>query len=90
MEVHFNPETEKGLGELAAQNGRANAAELVQSVVEGYFDELTQTREMLGSRHGDLKSGRVTAIPGDVERLGSHNSFSVLVSTARSGSYEWS
>jgi len=90
MEVHFSPETEKRLGELATQNGRASAAELVQSVVEGYFDELAQTRKMLNGPYDDLKSGEVRAIPGDVERLGSHNSFSVLVSTAKSGSYEWS
>lgn len=65
MEVHFTPETEKKLNELAAQNGHATADELVQSVVEGYFDELEQTREMLNSRYDDLKSGRVKRIPGD-------------------------
>ena len=65
MEVHFTPETEKKLKDLAAQSGRGNAAELVQDVVEGYFDELAQTREMLNSRYDDLKSGRVKPIPGD-------------------------
>lgn len=33
--------------------------------MEGYFDELAQTREMLNSRYDDLKSGRVKPIPGD-------------------------
>jgi hypothetical protein len=37
----------------------------VQDVVDGYFDELAQTREMLDSRYDDLKSGRVKPIPGD-------------------------
>jgi len=37
----------------------------VQDVVEGYFDELAQTREMLNSRYDDLKSGRVKPISGD-------------------------
>lgn len=65
MEVHFTPETEKRLKELAAQSGRGSADRLVQDVVEGYFDELAQTREMLNSRYDDLKSGRVKSIPGD-------------------------
>ena len=53
MEVHFTPETERKLNELAATNGRATA------------DELAQTREMLDGRYDDLKSGRVKPIPGD-------------------------
>ncbi|MGD0509841.1 MAG: hypothetical protein ABSA27_18735 [Terriglobales bacterium] len=65
MEVHFTPETEKKLKELAAQSGRGTPDELVQDVVEGYFDELAQTREMLNSRYDDLKSGRVKPISGD-------------------------
>ena len=65
MEVHFTPETEQKLSDLAAQNGRATADELVQSVVEGYFDELAQTRELLDSRYDDLKTGRVKPISGD-------------------------
>jgi len=65
MEVHFHPETEKKLRDLAAQSGRATADELVQDVVEGYFEELAQTREMLNRRYDDLKSGRVKPIPGD-------------------------
>jgi predicted DNA-binding protein len=65
MEVHFAPETEKKLNDLAAQSGRGTADELVRDVVEGYFDELVKTHEMLGSRYDDLKSGRVKPIPGD-------------------------
>ena len=62
MEIHFAPETEKKLQDLAAQNGRKTADELVQDVIEGYFEELAQT---LTSRYDDLKSGRVKPIPGD-------------------------
>jgi hypothetical protein len=66
MEVHFTPETEKKLNDLAAQqNGRATADELVQTVIEGYFRELTHTREMLNTRYDDLKAGKVKPIPGD-------------------------
>jgi len=65
MEVHFAPETEKKLKDLAAQSGRKTADELVQDVIEGYFDELAQTRSMLSTRYDDLKGGRVEPIPGD-------------------------
>jgi len=65
MEVHFHPETEKKLRDLAAQGGRGTPDEIVQDVVEGYFDELARTRETLNSRYDDLKSGRVKPIPGD-------------------------
>jgi hypothetical protein len=65
MEVHFSPETEKKLRELAALSGRGTAAELVQDVVAGYFDELAQTREMLTDRYDSLKSGRAKPIPGE-------------------------
>jgi len=65
MEVPFAPETEKKLKDLAAQSGRGTPEELVQDVIEGYFDELAQAREMLNSRYDDLKSGNVKPIPGD-------------------------
>lgn len=65
MEVHFSPEIEKRLQDLAAQSGRGTADELVQDVVEGYIDELARTRDMLNSRYDDLKSGRVKPIDGE-------------------------
>jgi predicted DNA-binding protein len=65
MEVHFAPETEKKLKDLAAQSGRKTADELVQDVIEGYFDELAQARTMLNGRYDDLKDGSVKPIPGD-------------------------
>ncbi len=65
MEVHFTPGTEKKLGDLAVQNGRATADELAGEVVEGYCEELAQTRQMLDSRYDDLKSGRVRPIEGE-------------------------
>jgi predicted DNA-binding protein len=65
MEVHFAPETEKRLKDIAAQSGLGTADELVRDVVEGYVDELAQTREMLSSRYDDMKIGRVKLIAGD-------------------------
>jgi hypothetical protein len=65
MEVHFSPETEKKLEELAVQSGRGTADELVRDVMEGYVNELAQTREILSTRYDNLRSGRVKPIPGD-------------------------
>jgi hypothetical protein len=64
MEVHFAPEVEKKLYELATQSGRG-IDELVQDALAGYLDEIPQTREMLDGRYDDLKSGRVISIDGE-------------------------
>jgi hypothetical protein len=64
MEVHFAPDVEKKLNDLATQSGRGTD-ELLEDALAGYFDEVVQTRDMLNSRYDDLKSGRVKPIPGD-------------------------
>ena len=64
MEVHFTPELEKKLNNLAALSSRP-ADEIVQGAVAGMFDELAETRKMLDSRYDDIKSGRVKLIPGE-------------------------
>lgn len=71
MEVHFTPELEKKLNDLAAESGRP-ADELVQYAVADLVDELAATREMLDSRYEDLKNGRLKSIPGDefIARMG--------------------
>lgn len=65
MEVHFTSETEEKLKDIALQRGRGTPDKLVQDVIEGYFEELAQARQMLNSRYDDLKSGRVKPIPGE-------------------------
>jgi hypothetical protein len=65
MEVHFTPETEKKLKDLAVQCGRGTAEDLVRDVIEEYFGDLVQTRETLDRRFDDMESGRVKPIPGD-------------------------
>jgi hypothetical protein len=63
MEVHFAPEVEKKLNELATRSGRG-ADEVLQDALAGYFDEVVQTQEMLNSRYDDLKSGKVKPVDG--------------------------
>ena len=65
MEVQFPPDVEKKLNEIAVQSGRETAAALVQEVVEGYFEELAQTRKMLDGRYDDIKSGKVKLLDGE-------------------------
>jgi predicted transcriptional regulator len=64
MEVHFTPDVEKKLNELAAQSGRGTD-ELLQDALAAYFDELAQTRDMLNNRYDELKSGRAKPIDGE-------------------------
>ena len=64
MEVHFTPDVEKKLNDLAAESGRGTD-ELLQDALAAYFDELVQTRDMLDSRCDELKSGRVKPIDGE-------------------------
>ena len=64
MEVHFKPDLQAKLDELATETGRP-PGELLEEVVAGYFDELARTRDMLNSRYDDLKGGRVRPISRD-------------------------
>ncbi len=64
MEVHFAPELEAKLNELAATTGRP-ADELVQDVVAGYVDELIEVRNTLNGRYDDVKSGSVQPVDGE-------------------------
>jgi len=64
MEIHFRPETESRLHELAQKTGRA-ANDLVEDAMAGYLEEVAQLRSAIDSRYDDLKSGRVKAIDGE-------------------------
>lgn len=62
MEVQFEPAVQAKLEQIARESGRA-ATDLVQGVVAGYVDELSETRQMLDSRYDDIKTGNVTLFP---------------------------
>jgi len=64
MEVHFTPEIEARLDQLATETGRPKD-EFVQDAMAGYFDELARVRETLDRRYDDIKSGRVQLIDGE-------------------------
>jgi predicted transcriptional regulator len=64
MEVHFRPETESRLQEIASKSGRA-PNDLIEDALAGYLQELAQVREMLDGRYDDLRSGRVKPVDGE-------------------------
>ena len=64
MEVHFRPETESRIQELAAKTGRATD-ELLEDAMAGYLEELAQTRAMLDGRYEELNSGNVKPVDGE-------------------------
>ena len=64
MEVHFKPEVQAKLEQMARETGLPSE-ELMEDAVVGLFDELTFTRQTLDRRYDDLESGRVKPIAGD-------------------------
>jgi predicted transcriptional regulator len=64
MEVDFTPDVMAKLERMARESGRPGS-ELVQDAVNGFFDELSYTREMLDRRYDDLESGRVKPVDGE-------------------------
>jgi hypothetical protein len=65
VQINLTPQPQAKLDKLAQETGR-NADELVEDVLVGYLGEVDQLREVLDRRYDDLKSGRVSAIDGDV------------------------
>ena len=63
MEVHVKPEVQAKLDQLVRESGSSD--ELLEDAINGYFDEMTYTREMLDRRYDDLESGKVKLISGD-------------------------
>ena len=64
MEVHFRPDTESRLQDLASKSGRP-PSDLIEDAMAGYLQELGQVRDMLDGRYEDLKTGRVKPVDGD-------------------------
>ncbi len=64
MEVHFKPETESRLQQLASQSGRPTD-ELVEDAMAAYLSEVAEVRALLDNRYDDLKNGRVKPVDGE-------------------------
>jgi len=64
MDVHFKPETESRLNELASKSGRPTD-DLVEDAMAGYLAEVVELRNTLDSRYDEMKSGRAKPIDGE-------------------------
>ena len=64
VEVHFTPEVEAKLEQMARESG-CRSDELVVDAVRCHIDGLAYVREMLDRRYDDLDSGRVKPIDGE-------------------------
>jgi hypothetical protein len=64
MEVHFTPDVEAKLEQMARESG-CRSDELVVDEVRCHIDGLAYVREMLDRRYDDLESGRVKLIDGE-------------------------
>ena len=74
MEVHFPPEVQTKLEQMARDTGR-RSDELVENVVTDFFDEITFTRETLDRRYDDMESGRVKPIPRCGKVIGNNRKY---------------
>ena len=64
MEVHFTPEVQEKLEQMARDAGR-QPAEVIEDAVIGLYDELAYAREMLDRRFDQMESGKVQGIEGE-------------------------
>ena len=64
MSLEIKPNQEAKIAALAAKTGR-DESEILEEVIDSYFDELTDVRRMLDQRYDDFKSGRVKELPPD-------------------------
>jgi hypothetical protein len=64
MEVHFTPDMEAKLEQMARESGR-RCDELVVEAVRCHIDGEAYVRELLDRRYDDLESGKVKPIDGE-------------------------
>jgi predicted transcriptional regulator len=64
MEVHFTPDVQAKLDQLARDAGR-QPAEVIEDAVIGLYDEMAYTREMLDRRYDEMESAKAQGIDGE-------------------------
>jgi putative addiction module component len=64
VEVHFKPDVQAKLEQMARETGLPSD-ELVEDAVVGLFDELAYTRQTLDRRYDEVESGKVKLISGE-------------------------
>ncbi len=64
MEVHFTPEVQAKLDQIAREAGK-QPTEVIEDAVVDPYDELAYTRELLDRRYDEMESGKVQGIGGE-------------------------
>ena len=64
MKVHFSPDVQAKLEQMARDAGRQPAA-VIEDAVIGLYDELTSMREMLDRCYDEMEDGKVQGIDGE-------------------------
>jgi len=64
VEVHFKPDVQAKLEQMARETGLPSD-ELMEDAVVGLFDELAYARQTLDRRYDDLESGKAKPVPGN-------------------------
>jgi hypothetical protein len=64
MEVHFTPDVQAKLEQMARDAGR-QPTEVIEDAVIGLYDEPAYTREMLDRRYDEMESGKVQGVDGE-------------------------
>jgi predicted DNA-binding protein len=61
MSLEIKPSQEAKIAALAAKTGR-DKSEILEEVIDSYFDELADVRQMLDQRYDQFKAGPVKAL----------------------------
>jgi predicted DNA-binding protein len=72
MSLEIKPSQEAKIAALAAKTGR-DKAEILDELIDSYFDELADVRGMLDKRYDEFKAGRIKELTleqlrNDIER----------------------
>ena len=61
MSLEIKPTQEAKIAALAASTGR-DKTEILEQVIDSYFDDLDDVRKILDRRYDDFKSGRIQSL----------------------------
>ena len=61
MSLEITPGQEAKIAALAASTGR-DKSEILEQVIDSYFDDLDDIRKILDRRYDDFKSGRIKSL----------------------------
>ena len=67
MSLEIKPAQETKIAALAASTGR-DKAEVLEQVIDSYFDDMDDVRKILDRRYDDFKSGHIKSLTPEESR----------------------